>query len=207
MSDPREPVLREEQVEARWVAATQQASVLVERGPIVVGASLQAALTGLSLVIFALGTTLAILEPSPWKAVVSGAGFTIALLGWLWARRHDGLEPFLAGGERTPVSFLDRDQRRAVRTQMRGKASPTSHSTELVELLTRRQQTSARNLWPTLIGFGVTLVGANLTSGIHLIGYLGCSVLVAVLSWIERRRWRRVRAAIARVPGRQRDNV
>ena len=178
----------------------------MERGPIVVGASVQAALTGLALVSFALGTTIAVLEPSPWKAIVSGAGFTVAVVGWLWARRHDGLEPFLASGEQTPASLLDRDQRRAVRSQMRGKALPTRDSMELIDLLSRRQEALARNTWPTLIGFGIALVGANLTSGFLLLGFLGVSVFVAVVSWIERRRWRRVRAAIARVPGHQRDN-
>ncbi|WIB79075.1 hypothetical protein DEJ28_08230 [Curtobacterium sp. MCPF17_002] len=197
MSDPRESLLPEGQSNVHWVAATQQARVLVERGPIVVRASVQAALTGLTLVFFALGTTLAALEPSPWKAIVSGAGFTVALFGWLWARRHDGLEPFLASGEQTPISLLDRDQRRALRSQMRGKTPPTPSSEELVDLLTRRQQASARNIWPTLIGFGVAFVGVNLTSGILLLGFLAVSVFIAVASWIERRRWQRVRALIA----------
>lgn len=197
MSDPREPSLPQGQGNEQWVAATQQARVLVERGPIIVGASAQAALTGLTLVFFALSTTLAALEPSPWKAIVSGAGFTVALLGWLWARRHDGLEPFLASGEQTPVSLLDRDQRRALRSQMRGKTPPTPYSKELVDLLTRRQQASARHIWPTLIGFGVALVGINLNSGKFLLAFLAVSVIIAVASWIERRRWRRTRALIA----------
>jgi hypothetical protein len=154
-------------------------------------------LVGLTLVFFALGTTVAALESSPWKAIVSGAGFTVALLGWLWARRHDGLEPFLASGEQTPVSLLDRDQRRALRSQMRGKTPPAPYSKELVDLLTRRQQASARHIWPTLIGFGVALVGMNLASEILLLGFLAVSVFIAVASWIERRRWQRTRALIA----------
>jgi hypothetical protein len=99
VTNPREPLVHGEQGESNWAAATQQARVLVERGPIVVGASLQAALTGLAFVFFALGTTQAALESSPWKALVSGAGVTLALFAWLWARRHDSLEPFLASGE------------------------------------------------------------------------------------------------------------
>ena len=196
MSDPRES-LPEGQGAVQWAVATRQARVLVERGPIIVGASVQAALAGLALVFFALGATLAALESSPWKAIVSGAGFIIALLGWLWARRHDGLEPFLASGEQTPVSLLDRDQRRALRSQMRGKTPLTPCSKELVDLLTRRQKASARHIWPTLIGFGVVLVGMNLTSGILLYGFLAVSVFIAVASWIERRRWQRTRALIA----------
>lgn len=206
MSDPREPLLREERGAGNWAAATQLARVLVERGPVVVGASVQAGLAGLSILFFALGTSLAALEPSPWQAIVSGAGCTVALLGWLWARRHDGLEPLLASGEQTPAALLDRDQRRALRSQMRGRTAPTPQSVELVDLLTRRQRASARNTWPTLIGFGVALVGANLTSGILLLGFLGVGVFIAVVSWIGRRQWNRVRAAISRVPRDRRED-
>lgn len=174
--------------------------MLVERGPIIVGASLQAALTGLALVFFALGTTLATLEPSPWKAVVSGAGFTVALLGWLRARRDDGLEPFLGSGEPSPTSFLDREQRRAVRSQLRGKTPTTAQSRELVDLLTRRQETVARNTWPGVIGIGVAVLGSNLDSPIIVGGFLVVIVGVAALALLERRRWRRVRAAIAQAP-------
>jgi hypothetical protein len=205
VTNPREPLVHGEQGESNWAAATQQARVLVERGPIVVGASLQAALTGLAFVFFALGTTQAALESSPWKALVSGAGVTLALFAWLWARRHDSLEPFLASGEQTPVSLLERDQRRVLRSQMRGKTLPTPYSMELVVFLTRRQQASARNLWPTLIGFGVALMGANLSSGILLLGFLAVGMFIAVASWIERRRWQRVIAGVARAPGNQRD--
>ncbi|MDN3477972.1 hypothetical protein [Curtobacterium sp. APC 4022] len=74
MSGPREPLLPTEQGNANWAAATQLAEVLVGRGPIVVGASLQGALAGMALLFFALGTTLSALEPSSWKAIVSGAG-------------------------------------------------------------------------------------------------------------------------------------
>ena len=207
MPGPSEPLLREEHVRATWVAATEQARVLVERGPIVVGVSAQAALTSMAFVFFALGTTMATLGATPWKAIVSGVGFAVALLGWLWARRQDRSEPLLASGEQTPVSYLERDQRRAIRSQMRGRTLPTPYSMELVDLLTRRQQASARNLWPTLIGFGVTIVGANLTSGILVLGLLAVSVFFAIASWIERRRWQRVRAAVARMTIGERDDA
>lgn len=55
------------------VSVTQQARVLVEREAIVVSGSVQAALTGPTLVFFALGTTVATLELSPWTVIVSGA--------------------------------------------------------------------------------------------------------------------------------------
>lgn len=138
------------------------------------------------------------LEPSPWKATLSGAGFTIALLAWLRARRHHCLEPFIPSGEPTPISFLERDERRALRSQLRGARPVTPRAVALITLLTHRQEASSRNTWPTLIGVGLAVLGANVDSVWVVSITAGACVVVAAAHWFEQRRWRRVHAVIAR---------
>jgi hypothetical protein len=201
MPDPTEPRLlgddEDEDDGARWAAATQQAAVLAERGPVVVGVSLQAAWFGLSLIDVAIVLIDLPLRSGPWEAVVSGAGSMVALVGWLVARHRRSLEPFVASGERSPLSFLAPHQRRATRSQIRGKIPPTRRSAELVGLLIRRQEQYARNTWLSLVGFAISCAGVDLRRGWGLLVVLLGSIVVAVISVIERRRWRRVRAAIA----------
>lgn len=194
---------REDDVEVeddgRWSAATEQARLLVERGPIVVGASLQAVLTGFAFVFFALAAVQASLGSSLWGAITSGAGFAVAAIAWWRARRRGGLEPALPSGEPTPMALLHPEQRRALRSQLRGRTKPTHQSVELVRLLIERQRASSRNLWPTLAGFGITLLGSNITSPRLLLGGAICVVLVVIAVSVERSRWRRVSRAIAQV--------
>jgi hypothetical protein len=170
-----------------WVAATEQARVLVERGPLIVGASLQAVLAGLALVFFALS----VMQASLWTAVVSGIGFAITLIAWSRARQG-GLEPALPSGEQTPMGILPPTQQRSLRSQLRGRTKPTQQSAELVGLLVQRQRDSARHLLISLAGFGITLLGGNLTDPKLSLAFIGAAVLVAAGAVIERRRWRRV---------------
>lgn len=185
--------------DGHWGAATAQARVLVERGPIVVGASLQAVLTGLTVVFFALAALQSSLGSSPWGVIMSGAGFAVAAIAWWRARRRNGLEPALPSGEPTPMALLHPEQRPALRSQLRGKTIPTHQSVELVRLLIERQRASSRNLWPTLAGFGITLLGSDIPSPRLLLVVAICVVLVAVAVSVERSRWRRVSRTIAQV--------
>lgn len=185
--------------DGRWGASTEQARVLVERGPIVVGASLQAVLTGLAFIFFALAALQASLGSSPWGTITSCAGFAVAAIAWRRARHRNGLEPALPSGEPTPMALLHPEQRRDLRSQLRGRMKPTHQTVELVRLLIERQRASSRNLWPTLAGFGITLLGTNITSPRLLLGGAICVVLVAIAVFVERSRWRRVSRAIAQV--------
>lgn len=181
--------------------AQRRAERALESDSTVVGFSVQAALAGMSL-IWALMALPSARDQGVqvWPLAVAAVGVVIAVTSWLVARRRRLLQPFPGTDLEHPFGVLSASQQRTVTMQLRGRTAVSQESAPLLRAMILGQRRATRVMAPTLVGAGMSLLGAGGSSTARLGGAwswllmleLGAVAFVVIALAVESRRRTRV---------------
>ena len=185
--------------DAALLEATRRAERLAEHGPTVHGPSA----TGLLVVVaalMALAVPVVVFGERCWigPVTVAAVGMVLAVRNWFVARRRHTLQPFRITTDERPFAVLDRGQRQRAWRQITGRAPVSAASVSLVRAFLGWQRRSSRGAVPSLVAFGVVLLGTSwglaLSSGdVRLLVLVpAVAVFVTLMNVIEVRRGERV---------------